>query len=104
MDKYINGKSMKTRILNVQKASNQFFLIDTKASFTKQVLLILVVCFFSQMSLWMQTGKELFDDDDNDLFIYFFIFFIYLFKEAVFRVSIKLQEIFTPIIDTTCEK
>lgn len=41
MDKYINGKSMKTRILNVQKASNQFFPIDTKASFTKQVLLIL---------------------------------------------------------------
>ena len=47
MDKYINGKSMKTRILNVQKASNQFFPIDTKSSFTKQVLLILVVCFFS---------------------------------------------------------
>ena len=101
MDKYINGKSMKTRILNVQKASNQFFPIDTKASFTKQVLLILVVCFFSQMSLWMQTGKELFDDDDDDLFIYLFI---YLFKEAIFRVSIKLQEIFTPIIDTTFEK
>ena len=30
--------------------------------------------------------------------------FIYLFKEAIFRVSIKLQEIFTPIIDTTFEK
>ena len=103
MDKYINGKSMKTRILNVQKASNQFFPIDTKASFTKQVLLILVVCFFSQMSLWMQTGKELFDDDDDDydLFIYLFI---YLFKEAIFPVSIKLQEISTPIIDTTFEK
>lgn len=99
MDKYINGKSMKTRILNVQKASNQFFPIDTKASFTKQVLLILVVCFFSQMSLWMQTGKELFDDDDDDDDL-----FIYLFKEAIFRVSIKLQEISTPIIDTTFEK
>ena len=78
MDKYINGKSMKTRILNVQKASNQFFPIDTKASFTKQVLLILVVCFFSLMSLWMSTGKELFDDnddddDDDDLFIYLFV-------------------------------
>ena len=99
MDKYINGKSMKSRILNVQKASNQFFPIDTKASFTKQVLLILVVCFFSQMSLWMQTGKELFDDDDDDDDL-----FIYLFKEAIFRVSIKLQEIFTSIIDTTFEK
>ena len=99
MDKYINGKSMKTRILNVQKASNQFFPIDTKASLTKQVLLILVVCFFSQMSLWMQTGKELFDDDDDDDDL-----FIYLFKEAIFRVSIKLQEIFTSIIDTTFEK
>ena len=100
MDKYINGESTKTRILNVQKASNQFFPIDTKASFTKQVLLILVVCFFSQMSLWMQTGKELFDDDDDDDDD----LFIYLFKEAIFRVSIKLQEIFTPIIDTTFEK
>ena len=30
--------------------------------------------------------------------------FIYLFKETVFRVSIKLQKIFTPIIDTTFEK
>ena len=30
--------------------------------------------------------------------------FIYLFKEAIFRVSIKLQEIFTPINDTTFEK
>ena len=30
--------------------------------------------------------------------------FTYLFKEAIFRVSIKLQEISTPIIDTTFEK
>ena len=30
--------------------------------------------------------------------------FIYLLKEAIFRVSIKLQEIFTPILDTTFEK
>ena len=55
----------------------------------------------------MQTGKELFDDDDDDDddddLLYLFFFF-YLFKEAIFRVSIKLQEIFTPIIDTTFEK